>query len=91
MSDQKLNKKGFLVFAGGLALGAVGKELLKSDKVKETATKAVALGLRTKDNVMEQAEKVRAEGGDIIADARDLNDKRQEENKVSTDYNDGDM
>ena len=39
----------------------------------------VAAGLRAKDSLMQTAEKVQASGGDILAEAKEINEARSEE------------
>lgn len=64
------------LFAGGSLCGSVGLKLLSSKDAKKVYTHVTAAGLRMKDSVMETVTTVQENAGDILASAKDLNEKR---------------
>jgi len=75
------------VFASGLLFGTAGIKALSSKDAKKCYTHATALVLRAKDSIMETVTKVRENCDDILADAKEINEKRilEEENAVIDD------
>lgn len=71
-----LDKKKLAVFVGGVLFGSAGFKLLASKDAKKAYTHTTAAVLRMKDSVMETVTKVQEEAGDILADARDINETR---------------
>ena len=67
------------LFAAGLALGTVGLKMLTSKDAKKVYANVVAAGLRAKESVMQNAEKVQASSGSILADAQEINENRRKE------------
>lgn len=67
------------LFLGGLALGTAGLRILTSKDAKKVYANVVAAGLRVKENVMNTAELVQANAEDIIAEAKDINEQREED------------
>lgn len=63
-------------FAGGVLLGSVGLKLLSSKEAKKAYTQVAAAGLRVKDSVMKTVTSVQESAGDILASAKDINEKR---------------
>ena len=63
-------------FAGGVLLGSVGLKLLSSKEAKKAYTQVAAGGLRGKDSVMKTVTAVQESAGDILASAKDKNEKR---------------
>ena len=63
-------------FAGGALFGSAGIKLLTSKDAKKAYTHATAAVLRMKDSVMETANLVQENCGDILADAKDINEAR---------------
>lgn len=63
-------------FAGGVLLGSVGLKLLSSKEAKKAYTQVAAVGLRVKDSVMKTVTSVQESAGDILASAKDINEKR---------------
>ena len=76
--DQK-NLKNANLFAAGLALGTVGLKVLTSKDAKKVYAGIVAAGLRAKETVLETAEKVQASASDVLAEAQEINEARNEE------------
>ena len=70
------NLKNANLFAAGLALGTVGLKVLTSKDAKKVY---VAAGLRAKETVLETAEKVQASASDVLAEAQEINEARNEE------------
>ncbi len=68
-------------FAGGLMLGLEGIKLLTSKDARKVYTQATAAVLRCKDGVMKDVEKVQEGCSDILADAKEINAKREMEQK----------
>ena len=72
----KLDWKKIALFAGGTLFGSAGIKLLSSKDVKKAYTHATAAVLRMKDSVMETVTVVQENCGDILADAKDINEAR---------------
>lgn len=64
------------LFAGGVLFGTAGIKLLCSREAKNVYTHATAAVLRAKDCVMTTVTAVRENAGDILADAKELNEKQ---------------
>ena len=64
------------IFAGGVLFGTAGLKILSSRDAKRAYTHATAAVLRAKDCVMTTVETVRENAGDILADAKELNETR---------------
>lgn len=77
MKLEKLGKVG--IFLGGVLFGTAGVAVLSSKDAKNLYTHCTAAVLRGKDSVMKTAATVKENCGDIYADAKDINDKRYEE------------
>ena len=71
-----LDWKKAALFAGGTLFGSAGIRLLTSKDAKKAYTHATAAVLRMKDSVMETANLVQENCGDILADAKDINEAR---------------
>lgn len=67
------------LFLGGLALGTAGIRLLTSKDAKKLYANIVAAGLRAKDNIMDTVECVKTNTDDILAEAYDINEQRNDE------------
>lgn len=68
--------KKIALFAGGTLFGSAGIKLLSSKDAKKAYTHATAAVLRMKDSVMETVTVVQENCGDILADAKDINEAR---------------
>lgn len=73
------NLKNANLFAAGLALGTLGLKILTSNDAKKVYANIVAAGLRAKDSVSATADKVQASSTDILAEANEINEKRDKE------------
>ena len=71
------------IFAGGVAFGSVGLKLLGSKDAKKVYAQVTAATLRAKESVMKTVTNVKENAGDILADAKDINEKRDAKNAVS--------
>lgn len=63
-------------FVGGALFGSAGIKLLTSKDAKKVYTHATAAVLRVKDCVMDTATQVQENCGDILADAKAINEAR---------------
>lgn len=63
-------------FAGGALFGSFGIKLLSSKDAKKVYTQTTAAVLRMKDSTMETVSKVQEQAGDILADAKAINEAR---------------
>ncbi len=70
------------IFAGGVLFGTAGIKILGSEDAKKAYTHTTAAVLRAKESVMTAVTKVRENADDILADAKDINEKRAEEEIV---------
>ena len=71
--------KSLAVFAGGILFGSAGLKLLSSRDAKKVYTHATAAALRVKESVMETVTTVEENAADILASAKDLNNRRAEQ------------
>ncbi|MFR2154439.1 MAG: DUF6110 family protein [[Eubacterium] siraeum] len=62
------------IFAGGVAFGSVGLKLLGSKDAKKVYAQVTAATLRAKESVMKTVTNVKENAGDILADAKDINE-----------------
>ncbi len=65
------------LFAAGLLFGTAGIKLLTSKDAKKVYTHTTAAVLRAKEDIMTTVTNVKENAGDIVADAREINDKRK--------------
>ena len=73
------------IFAGGVACGSVGLKLLGSKDAKKVYAQVTAATLRAKESVMKTHPRVKETAGNILADAKDINEKRDAKNAVIED------
>ena len=73
-----LMKKAAL-FAGGVLFGTAGVKILSSKDAKNTYVQAAAAVLRAKDCVMDTVTAVQENAEDVLAEAKEINERRQEE------------
>jgi len=64
------------LFAGGVLFGSAGFKLLSSKDAKKLYTQTTAAVLRMKDSTMETVNRVQESAGDILADAKAINESR---------------
>ena len=70
-----------ITFLGGVLMGTAGVAVLSSKDAKNAYTHCTAAVLRGKDSVMKTVSSVKENCGDIYADAKDINEKRYEQDK----------
>ena len=71
-----VNMKKIALFAAGTLFGSAGFKLLSSSDAKKVYTQTAAAVLRMKDSTMETVNKVQEQAGDILADAKAINEAR---------------
>ncbi len=71
------------VFLGGLLFGTAGIKLLSSKDAKKLYAHCTAAFLRAKDFVMKTTTTVQENAEDILAEAKEINEKRAEEEAVN--------
>ena len=74
-----VNAKNLGLFASGLAMGTAGLKILTSKDAKKVYVSCVAAGLRAKECVLDTVTKVQTNAEDILAEAKQINDDRAEE------------
>lgn len=74
-----LKLKNLTLFAGGVLFGTAGVKILSSKDAKKVYVEGTAAVLRAKDCVMKTAETVQENAEDILAEAKQLNEKRAAE------------
>ena len=74
-----LNAKKIALFVGGVVFGSAGFKILASKDAKKVYTQTTAAVLRMKDATMETVNKVQEQAGDILADAKAINETRAAE------------
>ena len=72
------------LFAAGVLFGTAGIKLLSSKDAKRVYTHATAATLRAKDSVMTTVTAIRENCGDILADAKAINERRAAEEAAET-------
>ena len=80
-----MNMTKWATFVGGVLFGSAGIEILTSKDAKKLYTPCTAAVLRMKDQVMKTATTLQENCGDILADAKAINEKRAEEAAVIED------
>ena len=71
-----VDMKKIALFAAGTLFGSAGFKLLSSKDAKKVYTQTTAAVLRMKDSVMETATTLQENCGDILADAKEINEER---------------
>ena len=69
----------FGLIAAGILIGSYGVKLLKTKEAKKAATVCASAGLRMKDEVMKDIDLARENWSDIVADAKEMNEKKAAE------------
>ena len=78
-----LKLKNLALFAGGVLFGTAGVKILSSKDVKKVYVEGTAAVLRAKDCVMKTAETVQENAEDILAEAKQINERRAAEEAAS--------
>ena len=71
------------LFAGGVLFGSAGFKVLGSKDAKKVYTHTTAAVLRAKDSVMESVTQLRENADDILDDAKEINEQRQQKDADS--------
>ena len=74
--------KKIALFAAGTLFGSAGFKLLSSSDAKKVYTQTTAAVLRMKDQVMKTATTLQENCGDILADAKEINEQRAAEDEA---------
>lgn len=72
------------LFVGGVLFGTAGVKILTSREAKKAYTHVTAAALRAKDEVMKNVTTVKENAGDILADAKEINEKRAADAEAET-------
>lgn len=78
-----LKLKNLALFAGGVLFGTAGVKILSSKDVKKVYVEGTAAVLRARDCVMKTAETVQENAEDILAEAKQINERRAAEEASS--------
>lgn len=65
-------------FLGGVIAGVTGARLARTEKARKLLVETTAALLRAKDTALENGTEVQATAEDIVAEAKELNRKREE-------------
>ena len=82
MISVELMKKAAL-FAGGVLFGTAGVKILSSKDAKSAYVQATADVLRANDCIMDTVTTVQENAEDVLAEAKEVNEKRREEEVYS--------
>ena len=74
-----INWKKTGIFAAGVAFGTAGIKVLSSKDAKKLYINCLAAGLRAKECVMTTASNIQANAEDVLAEAKEINRARAEE------------
>ena len=72
------------LFIGGTLFGSAGLRILSGKDARKAYTHITAAALRCKDEVMKHVELIQESCSDILADAKQLNAQRAENEKAET-------
>lgn len=64
------------LFVGGVLFGTAGIKILGSKDAKKVYTHTTAAALRAKESIMTTVTSIKENAGDILADAKDINEQR---------------
>ena len=68
--------KNIALLAGGFRIGTAGEKILGSKEARKVYAHTTAAVIRAKDCVMTKADEIREGCGDILAEARDINEQK---------------
>lgn len=63
------------LFAGGVLFGTAGLKILSSREARKVYTYSTAAALRAKEEIMTKVTAIKENAEDILADAKDINEK----------------
>ena len=78
----KCDLKKIGLFAGGVLFGTAGVKILSSKDAKKVYTHTTAAVLRAKEGIMSVVTRTKENAEDILADAKDINEKQAAEDEV---------
>ena len=73
------------LFAGGVLFGPAGLKILSSREARKVYTYSTAAALRAKEEIMTKVTAIKENAEDILADAKDINEKCAAEKEVIED------
>ena len=73
------------LFAGGVLFGTAGLKILSSREARKVYTYSTAAALRAKEEIMTKVTAIKENAEDILADAKDINEKCAAEKEVIED------
>ena len=76
---EKINKTTTCIFAAGVLFGTAGLKILSSRDAKKIYSHVTAAVLRGKDCLMETATRIQENAEDVYAEAKLINEQREEE------------
>lgn len=76
---KKIDFKKVGIFATGVAVGTAGLKVLASKDAKKVYVNTTAAALRAKKCVMGAVTSIQENAEDILAEAKDINEKREDE------------
>ena len=82
---KKVDGKKTGIFAAGVLFGTAGIKVLSSKDAKKIYTHTTAAALRMKETVMDTVAAVQENAGDILAEAKELNEQRTAQDEVVED------
>ena len=71
------------LFLGGVLFGTAGIKILSSKDAKKAYVQCTAAALRAKDSVMKTVTTVQENAGDVLAEAKQINERRAAEEAAS--------
>lgn len=74
--------------AAGFLLGTAGVKLLSGKDAKKVYAHATAAALRAKEGVMTTVTAIKENAGDILAEAKDINEQRAVKEEIVEDTSD---
>lgn len=74
------------LFLGGVLFGTAGIKILSSKDAKKAYVQCTAAALRAKDSVMKTVTTVQENAGDVLAEAKQINEDRAAEAEVVDDF-----
>ena len=77
-----LKLRNIAIFAGGVLFGTAGVKVLASKDAKKVYVNCLAAGVRAKDTVMTTATTIQENADDILAEAKEINRKREEDEEA---------
>ena len=70
------------LFLGGVLFGTAGIKILSSKDAKKAYVQCTAAALRAKDSVLKTVTTVQENAGDVLAEAKQINEVKEDEEKT---------